>query len=255
MIFSKKQLCETLILNDVKIKTSYGSAKIGKLWIAIKPLIQVVFIGFVFNKVVLVDQENHTAFIMYNLLMLNFISSSLSFSTKSIYESSSIIARFNVNKNTFPFSTVFNGIYIYFFCLLVCSVVVGVFDSIPLHFNMIFAPIYFMYIVVVMMFVCSSFALIYPYFQDIGFLTESVCMIAMWITPIFYPISQMPEWMFKLSYFNPFFILIAPFTRLLHQGLFPTQSMHLAMFGLFMVSFGLYLITQKKLSRNVIYYC
>ena len=80
-------------------------------------------------------------------------------------------------------------------------------------------------------------------------------MIAMWVTPIFYPIHQLPMWMQKLNYFNPFFILITPFNRLMHQGLLPTLSMHIAMAGLFFVSLAIYLIVHKKFARNVIYYC
>jgi hypothetical protein len=61
--------------------------------------------------------------------------------------------------------------------------------------------------------------------------------------------------MFKLSYFNPFYILIAPITRLMHQGLLPTLSMHISMLVLLIVSFVMFIIVQAKLEKRLIYKC
>ncbi len=248
-------LKEIRILHATKIETIYGRTFAGKIWIALKPMIQLVFMGFVFGKIITINQENHTAFIMYGFLLLNFITASLSSASGTISENIFITSRFNVSKNFFSVVNIYYNLYICFISFIPCALLVAIFTNLPIHLNMIFAPFYLIYIVTTMFLVCASIAIIYPYFQDIKFLIEVTSMVSLWVTPIFYPMSQMPGWMFKLSYFNPFFILIAPFVRLMHEGLLPTMSMHISMLGLFVVSLLIYIITQKKLSRNVIYYC
>ncbi|QED23873.1 ABC transporter permease [Candidatus Deianiraea vastatrix] len=246
---------EILVLNDAKVQTMYGNAVAGKIWIALRPVVQLLFICLVFNNVIVINQDNHGAFIMYGFLLLTFINMSLMSSVTCIFDNRSIISRFKIKSNFFPIANIFHNLYLLIFCFIACALIIALFAHLPIHVNMIFAPFYFAYIVIVLFLVCASVAIIYPYFQDIKFLLEVSCMVSLWATPIFYPISQMPGWMFKISYFNPFFILIVPFVRLMHEGSLPTTSMHASMLGLLVVSLIVYIIAQKKLAKNVIYYC
>jgi len=239
----------------LSLEILYGKTILGKFWLTAKPLTQIIFIGFVFSKVMLVATPNYPAFTMYNVLLMLFITTSINYSYTAITENISILKRFNINKSLFTSSNVLQNLYIYLTSLTIIGGIIFIFGGLEFHLNMIFAPIYLLYIVIVLIITCCTFSIIYPYLTDISFIIDTVLMIAMWVTPIFYPIEQMPIWMQKMSYFNPFFILIVPFTRLLHLGLLPTLNMHIAMFGLLFLVFMIFYIVRKKLSRNIIYYC
>jgi ABC-type polysaccharide/polyol phosphate export permease len=251
----KVYLSDLITLHNLRLKSLYGNTKAGKIWIAIKPMIQISFMGYVFKNVINIECENYIAYISYNLMMLNFISLALGESKILIFSNVSIISRFKIKKSIWAMVCVFNNLYIYIISLFACLLMVAVFDKVPLHWNMAFYPLYLLYACTVLFFVIQSIAVIYPYFKDLGFLIDNVLMISLWVTPIFYPIEKMPEMMFKLSYFNPFYILIAPITRLMHQGLLPTLSMHISMLVLLIVSFVVFIIVQAKLEKRLIYKC
>lgn len=254
-VFSKKYWNQVYVLYCAEMIQCYGNSKLGKLWIVIKPILQVGFIGLIFNRVININQEYHMAYIMYNLLLFNFITVSLSSATGSIFSNVAIISKFNINKTIFPITSVMFYFSQFLMQIVACGIFVALVSGLPMHLNMVFGVFYLLYILVIIMITGALFAIIFPYLRDISFFIENAIMIGLWITPIFYPISQMPMWMQQISYFNPFFILITPFTTIMHSGQFPNLATHISMFVLLVILVGTYMMTRKYLAKNVIYYC
>jgi lipopolysaccharide transport system permease protein len=92
------------------------------------------------------------------------------------------------------------------------------------------------------------FSTLNVFFRDFGVMLGNLLMILLFITPIFYPIEAMPEFIRKISHLNPFYIIAQCYRDLMvgHQLPNPKEFAYLLIITAILLLFGLRVFRRFK---------
>jgi len=93
------------------------------------------------------------------------------------------------------------------------------------------------------------------FFKDTQFIYNAVTTAWLYVTPIFYPLESLPEWMIWLvKHFNPMYFYVGQFRDLIYYGRMPGNMIMLAGWGaaIGMLLFGTWTFMRAK-DRFILY--
>ena len=189
-----------MTINDLKLR--YKNTALGFLWVIINPIIQAIIIGYIFQFLYKVSDNNYKYYLFLNLLIWNFFSSSLEYATPSIVRNRAIIKKTKFPYIVIPLSNIFcDGIHLVF-SLILFSIFVYIF-----HITGIISIWMMLIGCILLILFTAGLSLITSALnvrsRDINFLTRAVLMVWFYATPIVYPIIMIPNNIRYLWNFNP----------------------------------------------------
>jgi lipopolysaccharide transport system permease protein len=192
----------TFALINKELKSKYKSATLGFLWIFINPLLQMIILTIVFSFFFKIQVENYPLFVFSGLLPWTFFSLSLQSGTSSLINNRDLIKKTNFSRSLLPISSVMAHLFNFILALLIlaCFVMIA---KINLSLSLaLLIPIILLETIlsVSITLILSSLDI---YYRDVSFILQSIIMIWFYATPIFYPISMVPEKYLFLYQFNP----------------------------------------------------
>ena len=245
-------LLRELVVRDIKVK--YRKSVLGIVWSLLNPLLMMIVISFVFGNLFKSEIPNFPLYYLTGYLLFNYVSEVTTNGLFSITGNASLIKKVYVPKYLFTLSKAASSTIIFIFSLLALIIVIPVL-KVKLHMSIIALPLLLFY---VFLFV-SGLALILStasvFFRDIVHLWNVIMTAWMYATPLFYPISIIPDniiWLFRL---NPLYYYINYFRNIVLYGNFMDLKYNLACFitGLITFCVGLFIFykTQAKFILNI----
>lgn len=238
-------LVKHLAIRDLKLR--YERSALGFLWTLLNPLVMIGIYTFVFSSVLRMGVQNFPLFLVPVLLPWNFLVKCISSVAPVISQSGYLI-----NRAAFPSeSLIFSGMLSAFseFCLeMALYVVILAIIGAPILPGVLIIPavmlLYLFFVTGVVFFV----ALGYVYYRDTVYIAPILTTAWFFLTPIFYPVSAVPEQYRTLYSMNPLSHIAACFRDPLYQGTippWPTLGMAAA-FALGMFAFGWILFREHR---------
>lgn len=186
-----------------EIKARYKQSFIGYAWVLLNPLAQLVVYSFVFSIVFRFPTNNvpYTIFLYAALLPWTLLQSSITAATQSLVDNASLLKKVNFPREVIPYASVLSKIVDFFFSsilFLIFCLILGV-DLSPTIF--FFIPLFITQLLLTLgiSLMLATFNLFY---RDIQYLTNLILMLWMYMTPVVYPLSLVPEqyvWLYKLN--------------------------------------------------------
>jgi lipopolysaccharide transport system permease protein len=254
LILNRTYWQSIMLISKTDLRVIYGDTALGYLWMFLKTGFQVIFIGFAFKHVIKIEMEHYMLYLSSNIILLNLITQCMNTAIMSIMSKAEIIRKMKFNVSTFVISDVARSCFVYFINLILLLLVFAfvIKGGIFLRVTMIIP--YLIYNIIMLTIISYIIAVLYIYIRDISYLLENILMVSIWVTPIYYPVSKMPEIAQLLMNFNPFFILTNPVTQILSSGTIPSAGVHLSMLFMFILGLILTWIIKIKLSKRIVYY-
>lgn len=190
-------------LTQREIKARYKQSFIGYAWVLLNPLAQLFVYSFVFSLVFRFPTNNvpYPVFLFATLLPWTFFQQSLSAATMSLVDNSSLLRKVAFPREIIPYASLASKLVDFGFSSLVFLLFMVLYQ-VPFSFTAIwFIPIFIVQIVLMagIALILSCFNL---FFRDIQYLANLLLMLWMYMTPIVYPLSMVPEkyvWLYKLN--------------------------------------------------------
>lgn len=192
-----------LQLTQREIKSRYKQSFVGYAWVILNPLAQLMVYSFVFSVVFRFPTNNipYVIFLYAGLLPWGLLQGSISSATQSLVDNAALIRKVSFPREVIPYSVVLAKIVDF----LVSSVIlVGFMILFKVPFSItsiliipLFAAQFLLTTGISLM--LSSFNLFY---RDIQYLSNLLLMLWMYMTPVVYPLSLVPEkyvWLYKLN--------------------------------------------------------
>lgn len=217
-----RHLLWLLIQNN--IKTRYRRSVLGVVWTLLNPLLTMTVMTIAFARLFHSDLENYSIYILSGLLFWNFLSQSMSASINSMVWGSGLLKRVYVPRTIFAVATIGNGLInlgLGMIPLLFIMIVL----SHPVRLTLLFLPVA---VVVMAMFVLGVALLISSlavFFTDIVDIFQVVLMAWMYLTPIIYPNSILPEIYQRFLYINPAYPILCLFRDPIYLGQIPDLNL------------------------------
>ena len=218
--FKKYQpLLNELIARD--IKTKYRRSLLGVLWTILNPLLMMVVLSVVFSNLFRFDIEYFPVYLLSGQLIFNFFSESTTNAMSAIIANGPFIKKIYVTKYMFVLSRIFSSTInlLASFTALICVMLVM---RVRLHYTVLLSWIPLGLIVFFSLGVGLILAAITVKFRDIMHLYSVFTTALMYLTPVIYPMSILPEWLEKIVLLNPITNILMMFRNLMIYGALPT---------------------------------
>lgn len=244
--FKKFQpLLYELVARDVKIK--YRKSVLGVLWTLLNPLLMMVILSIVFSNLFKFDIENYSLYLLSGQILFNFYNESTSGAMTSILGNAALIKKVYIPKYLFVLSRIASSSIniLSSFCALI---LVMLFTRTELHFTMFLVVIPLGYLIVFSLGIGLILAALAVKFRDVIHLYTVFLTALMYLTPIIYPISMLPDWVRMIVNLNPLTGILNIFRDVMIYNTVPTIGEFLISFVVVTVTlvFGLWVFYKQQ---------
>ena len=240
-----RPLLNELVARDIKIK--YRRSVLGVLWALLNPLLMMIVLSVVFSNLFRFDIENFPLYLLTGQIVFNFFNESTTTAMSSIIANASLIKKVYVPKYLFVISRVVS-VFINLLASFMALIIVMIAMRAELHWTVLLAPIPLLLLVFFSLGIGLILAAITVRFRDIMHLYSVFTTMLMYLTPVIYPMSALPEWLAKLVMLNPLTnILIMLRNVMLNGMLFSWQSLLLGVVETIVsMALGLYVFYKNQ---------
>ena len=241
--YNYKQLLKSFVVRDLKSK--YLGSAIGLFWSVLDPIFTLILYTFVFAYILKIKfggdggLADFALYLFCALLPWLAIQESIQRSMGVIPENANLIKKMVFPARILPTYIVvssFVGQLIGTIILVVAIMLKGY----HLSLHVFFLPIIFIIQFFMTMGVCLALASVNVFIRDTSHLVGKVLMVWMYVTPIVYPLSIVPEKVQPLFMINPIMHLVDAYREVLLNNSFPDPAgiLFLAVFALIVFKLG-----------------
>ena len=212
-IIRYKELLRNLVARDIKVR--YKRSVLGILWVMLNPLLMMLILSMVFSEVFRVTTKNYTTYLLSGLILWSFFSQSTSTSVVSLLSNSNLIKKIYIPKAIFPLSVILSASINLLFSLVPLFLIMYITGTSV-------GPNFYLLPVVIILVGLFSFGIalvvstLTVFFHDTIYIYEVLLMAWMYMTPIFYPESVVPQKFHFILTFNPFYYFLTLFRGTLY---------------------------------------
>lgn len=220
-------LIKQLVSRDFKAK--YKRSILGVFWSFLNPLLTMMVQYIVFSNLFRFDIPYYPVYLLSGIIVFNYFSEACGMALTSIIGNATLITKVYVPKYIYPLTRILSSLVnllISMIPLIIVTMLSG------LHPTKAYLLIPFMLVCLAMF--CLGLGMLLSaamvFFRDIQFLWGVLTMIWMYLTPIFYPESILPEqvvWVLKI---NPLYYFINFLRSCVIDGVSPEPVVYVQCF-------------------------
>lgn len=219
-------LLNELVARDIKIK--YRRSVLGVLWTLLNPLCMMIVLSVVFSNLFKFDVENFPLYILSGQVVFNFFSDSTTSSMSAIINNSSLIKKIYVPKYLFVLSRVFSS-FINLLASFTALLLVMAATRAELHWTVLLVPVPLFLLVAFSLGIGLILSAVTVKFRDIMHLYSVFTTALLYLTPVIYPLSILPEWLLPIVKINPITNILLMFRDvMLNNTIFSLSSLLIA---------------------------
>ena len=211
-------LLKELVARDIKIK--YRRSVLGVLWTLLNPLFMMIVLSVVFSNLFKFDIENFPLYLLSGQVIFNFFNDTTTSSMGAIISNGSLIKKIYVPKYLFVLSRVFSS-FINLMASFTALMLVMVAMRVEMNWTVVFVPIPLLFLVGFSLGIGLILAAITVKFRDIMHLYSVFTTALMYLTPVIYPMSILPDWLSTIVKANPVTNILLMFRDVMLNGNFP----------------------------------
>lgn len=216
-------LLEELVKRDLKIK--YRRSILGYLWSILNPLLMMIVLTIVFSNLFKFDIPNYPLYLLTGQLLFSFFSDATLQSMNSIVTGASLIKKVYLPKYIFPVSRILSSFVTMIFSLLALVIVMIVTDS-SFYITLFMLPLALLYIFIFSLGAGLILSVLVVYFRDVEYLYNVFLTVFMYMSPIIYPITIVPDWIKNIILLNPMTSYVDFFRDCVMYGQWPPFQLH-----------------------------
>jgi ABC-type polysaccharide/polyol phosphate export permease len=233
------------VIRDLKVK--YRRSLLGYLWSLLNPLLMMAVLTLVFSNIFRFDIPNFPVYLLSGQILFSFFSESTSMAMTSILYSGSLIKKVYIPKYIFPISRVMSSFVTLVFSLLALFIVI-ILTGVNISLNILFFPIPLVYIFLFSVGIGLIMSVLTVYFRDMLHLYTVLLSAWMYLTPLFYPINIVPDYVRGIIYYNPLYYYVEAFRDIVLYNQFPSFHTNLMciIFSTVSIFLGLFIFYRKQ---------
>lgn len=220
-------LIHQLVSRD--FRTKYKRSVLGIFWSFLNPLLMMTVQYYVFSTIFKSDIPYYPVYLLSGIVMFNFFSEACGMTLTSIVSNTTLITKVYVPKYIYPLTRILSS-SINLLISLIPLFAVAVFSGV----NFTKVVFLFPYFLLCLAIFCLGFGMVLAagmvFFRDIQFLWGVFSMIWMYVTPIFYPESILPEQFKFILNINPLYYFIKDARLCIISGISPEPIAYIQCF-------------------------
>lgn len=202
-LWAFRELLWIFAWRDLKVR--YRQTFLGALWVMGQPLITMLIFTFLFNRVAKFQADGgvpYTVFVLSGLLIWNFFSNSVSKAANSLIGSSYLISKVYFPRLIIPLSGTIVELVDLGVSTLLLAALMAWYRVIP-GIGVLLLPLIVLLATILATGVGLWCAALNVEYRDVRLLVPFVLQIAMYATPVVYPLAMLPAKYHLLAIINP----------------------------------------------------
>ncbi len=192
-----RELLANLVVRDLKVR--YKNSVLGFLWSLLNPLLLMVVFKVVFTIILPnVHVPHFPVFVLSALLPWNFFSTSLVGAIHSISGNGHLIKRVYFPREVLTISSVLGNLVNFILALLVLIAVI-LFSGLAITRAILYLPLVIAVHLTFTLGAALALATLNVFYRDTGVIIEVLLQAWFFVTPVFYPIELLPQWITVLG--------------------------------------------------------
>jgi lipopolysaccharide transport system permease protein len=209
-VWQYRELLYFLIWRDVKVR--YKQTALGVLWIVLQPVVSMIIFSLLFGGLLKVPSGDapYPVFAFAALLPWNYFAGSLTRSSNSLVGSANLITKVYFPRLIIPISGVVSGL-VDFAVAFVVLIGLMLAYSLPVTPAVLLLPAFLLLAMLTALGFGLWLAALNVRFRDIGYLVPFIVQMWMYVTPVVYGSTLIPERFRFLLGFNPMTAVVEGF--------------------------------------------
>jgi lipopolysaccharide transport system permease protein len=219
-LYDYRELIKNLVVSDLKVK--YANSVLGFAWSLLNPLLMLIVLYFVFSNV-FKNEEHFVVYILIGLLAWRFFSIGTNSALNSIVGKPSLVTKIFIPRQILTLSSVLSSLIsstLEFVVLVPILVVLGG----GLKWTIILFPVVHLLFFLIIYGLSLMLASMYVYFRDLNQIWDVLLQLGMFLSPIVYPISIIPQEYLGIYQLNPVTCVINMYRDIFLYGNIPQVS-------------------------------
>ena len=221
-IWNYRQMIISLVRKDLRGR--YKGSVLGFLWTFLNPLLQLIVFTIVFGLILNNEIEKYYLFLFVGLVPWNFFSSSLVTGSHCIIGEKNMVTKIYFPREILPIVNTTSGFVNMLLTFIIILVVVIISGTSINFLALLCLPIVFFLEYILVLGFAFLFSSITVYFRDLEYFLGIITMAWMYLTPIVYDVSIIPENILPIFYANPMTPIVTAYRNILYYGQIPVFS-------------------------------
>lgn len=247
--FSKLKKYQPLLYQLVRrdFLAKYKRSVLGILWSLLNPLLTMLVLTIVFSFLFRFDIENYPVYLLSGQIVFTLFSEVTNLCMSSVTGAASLMKKVSVPKYIFPLSRALSSLVNFSFSFI-ALILVMLITRAPFHPHMLFTPVAIFYAFVFSIGIGLILSAAVVFFRDITYLYGILLTAATYFTPLFYPISIIPDRFRWIISINPLYHFVECFRTCAIYGGIPTlwQNLVCALLAVLSLGVGLAVFYRKQ---------
>lgn len=227
-------------------KTKYKRSVLGMFWSFLNPLLMMTVQYFMFSTIFRSDIPYFAAYLISGTVMFNFFSEACGMTLSAILGNAGLITKVYMPKYIYPITRTMSSV-INLVISLIPLIAVCIASGVHIQKSVILSLFFFMCLILFSfgmgMLLCTSMV----FFRDTQFLWGVLSMMWMYVTPLFYPESILPDNFKVVLRLNPLYHFLKNARLCILNGISPEPF---AYFQCLMIALGMVLAGAFVFCRN-----
>jgi ABC-type polysaccharide/polyol phosphate export permease len=202
------------------ITTRYKRSVLGIAWTMLNPLGMTIVLSLAFSQL-FKEVPGYPAYVLSGMLVWQFFSQTTTASMVNLVWGGSLLHRIYLPRTSFALAAIITGL-VNLLIAVIPLILVMVIIGLPIKISIVFMPLPILLLAAFALGTGLLLSTIAVYFPDVSEMYQIILTAWMYLTPIFYPESILPEniaWL--ITRFNPVYHLIRLFRACIYEGRFP----------------------------------
>jgi lipopolysaccharide transport system permease protein len=224
-IYHYRELIYNLTLRDIKARAKQSF--LGYAWMVIPPIFQMVIFSILFQGILglrLSGEIPYPLFLYCTLVPWQFFMEGTRTATVSIVNNAGLIRQIYFPKEVLILSSIAGKLFDFTISIFIL-IGLMIFYKMSIHLTILYIPFLVVIQIIFMIGLSLFLSSINTYYRDIGVAIPLLMQIWMYISPIIYPLSKVPQKFLPLYQINPMVGIIDGYRRVIIEGISPQWNL------------------------------
>ncbi len=240
-------LIRQLVQRDFKVR--YKRSVLGVFWSFLNPLLMMTVQYIIFSQLFQSDIDNYPVYLLSGLVVFNFFQEGVGQALGAIVGNASLITKVYIPKYIYPVTRVLSSainLLMSLIPLVIAALITG--EQVTKSYLML--PYILLCVMVFTTGLGMILAAAMTFFRDIQFLWGIISMLWMYLTPLFYPVSIIPDGFRTIVLNNPMYCFVGAVRSIVMEAVAPRPMVFcqctLLAFAMLLVGCVIFKKTQDK---------
>lgn len=217
-IVEHRELLQTFVAKELIAR--YHASVMGYLWVLLNPFLMMLLFTLVYAVFLRIQVENYALFFVCAMLPWNFFINCLMQGTSSLVSHTHFINKFYCPREMFSIKVVLSHAFVLINSFLALIPLILYFKG-SLGWPILFLPVVIFIHILFTIGLVLMLSILHVFYRDVTHLLEFATVFWYFLTPVFYPLSMVPEKYHSWFNWNPMHIIISLYRDILYRGIFP----------------------------------